>query len=256
MHPGPDPATPGVCPEPGEVPGDLVASASTPARAAGSVDPPMPSTPSTPAPAGRRYGGRTADERRGERREQLIEAGIELFGTVGYGATSIRAVLRESGLAERYFYESFDSLEALLVAVHEHIHEILSARVIEATEAAGTNVEARARAGLRAFVETVITDERWVRIKLQELGGSAGEEVRQFRRRAQARYATLLVAYGPLDAAIERGLQPQALALAVLAAVESLLDAWAAGELEITLDQLIEHAIVVITGTVTELERR
>lgn len=211
-------------------------------------------TPAT-QPSGRRYGGRTAEERQVERREQLIGAGVELFGTVGFGGTSIRAVLRESGLAERYFYENFDSLEALLVGVHEHIHSIVVARVMDATDAAGTDVEARARAGLRAFVETITTDPRWVRIKLQELGGSAGEEVRQFRRRAMNRYATLLVAYGPMDAAIARGLRPQALALSVLAAVESLLDAWAAGELDLTIDGLIDHAVVVIKGTVTELER-
>lgn len=212
-------------------------------------------TTSATQPPGRRYGGRTAEERQQERREQLIEAGVELFGTVGFGGTSIRAVLRESGLAERYFYESFDSLEALLVGVHEHIHTIVAAAVSEATEAAGTNVEARARAGLRAFVNTVTTDPRWVKIKLQELGGSAGEEVRQFRRRALTRYATLLVAYGPNDAVIARGLQPQALAFAVLAGVESLLDAWAAGELDVTIDGLIDHAVVVITGTVHEVER-
>ena len=212
------------------------------------------STPAT-QPPGRRYGGRTAQERQQERRDQLIEAGVELFGTVGFGGTSIRAVLRESGLAERYFYENFDSLEALLVGVHEHIHAIMVARVMEATDAAGTDVEARARAGLRAFIETITTDPRWVRIKLQELGGSAGEEVRQFRRRAMTRYASLLVAYGPLDAALARDLRPQALAMAVLAAVESLLDAWAAGELDLTIEGLIDHAVVVIKGTVTELER-
>lgn len=214
----------------------------------------MATPPSTPA-AGRRYGGRTADERRVERREQLIQAGIELFGTVGFGATSIRAVLRESGLAERYFYESFDSLEALLVAVHEHIHVEVAQRTQAATEAAGTDVEARARAGLRAWVDTITTDPRWVKIKLQELGGSAGEEVRQFRRRALDTYASMLVAYGPMDAARARGLHPRALALAVLAAIESLLDAWAAGELPLTLDELIDHAIVVINGTVHELNR-
>lgn len=213
-------------------------------------------TTSATQPPGRRYGGRTAEERQQERREQLIEAGVELFGTVGFGGTSIRAILRECGLAERYFYESFDSLEALLVGVHEHIHLIVATAVSEATEAAGTDVEARARAGLRAFVETVTTDPRWVKIKLQELGGSAGEEVRQFRRRALGRYATLLVAYGPNDAVVARGLRPEALAFAVLAAVESLLDAWAAGELDVTIDGLIDHAVVVITGTVREVERQ
>ena len=41
-----------------------------------------------PAPR-RGYGGRSAAERRAERRERLLAAGLELFGTRGYAATSI-----------------------------------------------------------------------------------------------------------------------------------------------------------------------
>lgn len=215
----------------------------------------MAGSPSTDAPAGRRYGGRTAQERTDERRRQLVEAGVELFGTVGFSGTSIRGVLRESGLAERYFYESFASLEALLVAVHEHVHASVVAQVRLATDAAGAGVEPRARAGLRAFIETVTTDPRWVRIKLQEMGGSADVELQAFRRRAQETYADLLLAYAPTEATLARDLQPRALALAVLSAVESLIDAWAVGEFRTSLDGLIDHAVVIINGTVTELER-
>ncbi len=215
----------------------------------------MAATPTSEASTGRRYGGRTADERREQRREQLIEAGLESFGTVGFSNTSIRAVLRESGLAERYFYESFASLELLLVAVHEHIHAVVLEQVRIATSEAGSDIEARARAGLRAFIETITSDPRWVRLKLQELGGSAGEEVQKFRRRAQVTFAEMLMAYGPTEATLARHLEPHALARAVVSAVESLIDAWAAGELRVSLDGLIDHAVVIIRGTVTELER-
>lgn len=214
----------------------------------------MAGSSSTEAPSGRRYGGRTAQERADERRDRLVQAGVELFGTIGFANTSIRGVLRESGLAERYFYESFASLEALLVAVHEHVHGSVVEQVRIATDRSGTGVEARARAGLRAFIETITTDPRWVRIKLQELHGDAGEELLAFRRRAQETYAELLLAYGPTEATLARDLQPRALARAVLSAVESLIDAWAAGQLHVSLDGLIDHAVVIINGTVRELE--
>lgn len=207
----------------------------------------------SPTQPGRRYGGLTAEERRAQRRAQLVDAGLELFGTVGFAGTSIRAVLRQSGLAERYFYESFDSLEALLVAVHEQLHEVLVRAVREATDAAGDDVEARTRAGLRAFIDTLTTDERYVRLKLQELSGSAGDEVRRFRTRAFATYTELLLAFGPLEAARAKGLNAEALAVAVLAAIEALLDAWAAGDLPLTVDELIDHAVVVVAGTVDRL---
>lgn len=208
-----------------------------------------------PATSGRRYGGLTAEERREQRREQLVDAGMELFGTVGFSGTSIRSVLRESGLAERYFYESFDSLEGLLVAVHERIHEHVAAAVRIAAATGGDDVEARTRAGMRAFIESVTTDPRFVKVKLQELSGHAGEEVRAFRNRAFTTYANLILDYAPQERAAALGLNGRALAIAVLTALESLIDAWALGELPISLDDLIEHAVVIVGGTVDRLER-
>lgn len=206
-------------------------------------------------PTGRRYGGLTAEERREQRREQLVDAGLELFGTVGFSGTSIRSVLRESGLAERYFYESFDSLEGLLVAVHERIHEHVAAAVRVAAATGGNDVEARTRAGMRAFIEAVTTDRRFVKVKLQELSGHAGAEVRAFRNRAFTTYANLILDYAPQERAASLGLNGRALAIAVLTALESLIDAWALGELPISLDDLIEHAVVIVGGTVDRLER-
>ena len=45
----------------------------------------------------RDYDGKTAAERIAERRERLIDAGVELFGERGYAATSIRSVLPAVG---------------------------------------------------------------------------------------------------------------------------------------------------------------
>lgn len=205
---------------------------------------------------GRRYGGLTAAERREARRATLLEAGLELFGTVGFAGTSIRAVLRQSGLAERYFYESFDALEDLLLAVHEQLHEQLVSAVRGATEQAGDDIEQRTRAGLRAFVDTLTTDPRYVHLKLQELHGTAGEQMRAFRIRAFARYADLLMSSGPVQATRTSGLDPQALALAVLAAIESLLDRWTSGELAVDIDGLIDHAVVIVVGTADHLTAR
>lgn len=205
--------------------------------------------------SGRRYAGLTAEERAAQRREQLVDAGLELFGTLGFSGTSIRAVLRESGLAERYFYESFDSLEALLVGVHERIHEQVTAAVRIAAETGGDDVEARTRAGFRAFIEEITTDPRFVRIKLQELSGHAGDEVRAFRNRAFTTYANLIMDYAPQERADALGLNGRALAIAVLSAMESLIDSWAAGELPVSLDDLIEHAVIIVGGTVDRLER-
>jgi acetyl-CoA synthetase len=72
------------------------------------------------------------------------------------------------------------------------VHQVVVARVRAATEAAGSDTEARARAGLRAFVETITSDPRWVKIKLAEIRGGPMEELAEFRRRAPLTYADLL----------------------------------------------------------------
>jgi len=51
----------------------------------------------------RDYDGKTADQRVADRRAPLVDAGLELFGEHGYAGTSIRSVLRQSGLRHRYF---------------------------------------------------------------------------------------------------------------------------------------------------------
>src|ERR1700754_2507466 len=69
----------------------------------------------------RDYDGKTAAERVAERRARLVDAGIELFGEHGYAGTSIRAVLRQAGLRDRYFGESFADLDALLAAAYDKL---------------------------------------------------------------------------------------------------------------------------------------
>ena len=70
---------------------------------------------------GRPYAGASREERENARREQLITAGISLFGTVGYRATTVGAICEEAGLNKRYFYESFATLEDLLCEVYGRV---------------------------------------------------------------------------------------------------------------------------------------
>src|SRR5690349_17857471 len=75
---------------------------------------------STRAPR-RHYGGRSDAQRRAERHERLMEAGLELFGSEGYAATSIERLCATASVSTRNFYEEFPGREALLIALHERI---------------------------------------------------------------------------------------------------------------------------------------
>ena len=136
----------------------------------------------------RDYDGKTAAERVAERRERLIDAGVELFGDRGYAATSIRSVLQQSGLRDRYFGESFADLDALLAAVYSRLidEEIAGCAAAIDTTNGGTE-------GARAMIDTITRSYQKnpgkARIKSREIlsGGPVAHEQRRagLRRLAQ-----------------------------------------------------------------------
>lgn len=95
--------------------------------------------PPPPRRTARSYGGVPAEVRVAQRRERFLDAGLELFGTDGFRSTGVRAVCRQAGLSERYFYESFASTEALLVGVYQRCTDAMHDRIMAAmaTSAAG-----------------------------------------------------------------------------------------------------------------------
>ena len=96
------------------------------------------------------------DERRAQRREQLITAARELLGSGS--AVSVRAVCRAAKLTERYFYESFDERDALVVAAYERASQEAVAAVAEAVMASDGTPEAVARAAVKVAVAQVVDD--------------------------------------------------------------------------------------------------
>src|SRR3981081_1120818 len=101
----------------------------------------------------RDYGGKSGDERRAERRARLITAGLELFGTQGFAATSVRALLREAGLQERYFAASFASMDELLAAVYDQAHAAVFNEIARTRDPSAPPME-QLRRGVDALART------------------------------------------------------------------------------------------------------
>jgi AcrR family transcriptional regulator len=143
---------------------------------------------------GRVYGGQSAEGRNAERRERLMAAGLQAFGTRGFQGTTIEQLCTEASVATRSFYELFASREALLIALHDEIN----ARAFDAVVGALRDVEhddldARAVAAFTAYLDVITTDPRWVRITLRETVG-ASPATYQARRHALARFEAFLQA--------------------------------------------------------------
>ena len=200
---------------------------------------------STSSPSERRYGGRTASERRAGRREQLLDAGLELFGTDGYATTTIEALCARAGLNPRYFYEQFTGREQLLGAVYErHVEQVLTV-VGAAIGQAGPDPAVRLRAGLTAFVEATLADERGARVNYFEMVG-VSRALDALRRRVLSDYAQLIASQAE-DGLI--GVQPRLAAVALVGATDGLIIDWLSGD-RVSSRQSIVDALVAIFSPV------
>jgi AcrR family transcriptional regulator len=109
----------------------------------------------------RPWRGISAGDRLAERRQRLLDAGLELFGTRGVAATGIGDICEQAGLTKRYFYESFATIDELAEAVFQQITDRIAERVIPGIIAGGGSDP---RPALTAWVEAVVGDPRVVRI--------------------------------------------------------------------------------------------
>ena len=88
-----------------------------------------------PAKVSRQFKGLALEERKKIRREKLIEAGLQTYGTLGFFSVTIKDICKEAKLTERYFYESFKRSEELFEAVYlQLINELQQKVVIAVTE--------------------------------------------------------------------------------------------------------------------------
>ena len=108
-------------------------------------------------PSNRVYGGESTEDRIQRRREQFLDTGLQLFGTVGFKGTSVRGLCRHAKLTDRYFYESFESVEDVLIQVYDRETQRMVASIFETMKdiAPGMSVDEVARPALRRFFSEV-----------------------------------------------------------------------------------------------------
>ncbi|MBO9533245.1 MAG: TetR/AcrR family transcriptional regulator [Solirubrobacteraceae bacterium] len=147
----------------------------------------------------RRYGGLTASERDLERRRRLLNAGLDAFGTVGYAATSVDALCAAAGVSTRNFYDHFSGRESLLIAVFDDGVAQARDATLEALGALppDASVRERTHAGLTAFAERMLGDERQARINFVEVVG-ASRTVEEHRRTAIRSFAEIFFHFAEL----------------------------------------------------------
>lgn len=171
----------------------------------------------------------------------MIAAGIEVFGTVGYRSATLGAICAEAGLAKRYFYESFDSMEDLLCAVYDTVLAQLRDRVAEGAVDAtdGLATVTGALDGLFSWVED---NPRASRVHLFEVLG-VSPRVDEIYRAATREFADLLVqallATEP-EMSLTEG-QQKALGIAIVGSGLQLAQDWVLSDLRPPRAELVEN---------------
>jgi AcrR family transcriptional regulator len=200
----------------------------------------------------RDYDGKTATERVIERRQKLIDAGLDLFGEHGFAGTSIRAVLRQAGLIDRYWTENFADLDSLLAAVYERLidEEVAGCRAAIDKTSGGSD---GARAMITTIADFLQDDPHRSRIHLCEVV-SGGPVSREQRRKGFYRLGQL--AADLLPATPRRDSQQRLmLGVGVVAAADEYLRAWLDYEEGISRDDVIDLVMLIFDSVAARLTK-
>ncbi|MFD9890803.1 TetR/AcrR family transcriptional regulator [Amycolatopsis sp. NPDC059027] len=190
---------------------------------------------------GRTWAGTTLDDRKAVRRGQLVEAGLDLLGTEGSIAVSVRAVCRHAKLTERYFYESFSDREELVAAVYEHVGEQARQVLVDAVRDAPSAAE-RAENAVKAFVELIVDDPRKGRVLL--LAPLTDPALTQ-------RGLHLLPAFAALvGEQLSRGdeTERRLVSIGLVGALSNVFIAYLDGTLQVSRERLVAHCVRLVLG--------
>jgi AcrR family transcriptional regulator len=121
------------------------------------------SSPVAAVPAGRR------ERTKATNRAAILEAAREVFSELGYGAATVRDVIRRTDLASGTFYNYFPDKESVLRALVGEITVEARARVRTARMAA-TTLEGFVSAGFRAYFEFLAEDPQTVALMRRNSG--------------------------------------------------------------------------------------
>jgi AcrR family transcriptional regulator len=128
----------------------------------------------------RKYGGRSAAERKAERHAALVSAALEIWQEQGWAAVTMRGVCARAGLTDRYFYESFADRDALLVTLWDQARDETLVMLLGAiSEAPADDPLLQLRCAIDAVVHHIADEPARAQILFGDHAGSAVLEQRR-----------------------------------------------------------------------------
>lgn len=191
----------------------------------------------------RPYGGEDGDSRVARRRAALVDAALESLGAADGGTISVRGVCRRSGLTTRYFYESFESIEALVGAAFDEVIGDISEAALAAFATGGDVREMVAKA-VAAIVDVIDADRRKGRLLFSPKLLSPTIAVKRAESTDIFAALTMQTASGVLDVATG----PAALAAAnfQVGGLGRVLASWLDGDLDLDSRGVVEVSVALM----------
>lgn len=201
----------------------------------------------------RPYGGIAAEDRISARRQRLLDAGLESYGTDGYAASGVKDVARRAGLTHRYFYESFKNSEELFLAVFDAVTDELFQAAAQAVMTAEASAEAQLRNAVTSFMTAMADDPRKPRIIFSE-PPAVGPAAELHMRTVLRRFAQLVQATARLHApAAVSDATLQVVGLAIVGTLERVVIEWQDDQVDLTIEEIIDECVGIFLALVNGL---
>ncbi|MGU3432456.1 TetR/AcrR family transcriptional regulator [Actinomycetes bacterium M1A6_2h] len=200
-------------------------------------------------PSVRPYAGRSADDRRAEQRERLLDAGLELFATVGASGATMTAICAHARLTERYFYQNFTDKEDLLKHIVSAVSNEVRVAALDALRSPASSVEQQVENAISAFVGVLTADGRKGRVAMIE--STALESLRAYRQELLRDFASLVAEqahalYGDRAWPAPRD---NLNAILFVGGLAELVVTWLNGDIEVTPAQIVSAASANFVST-------
>ena len=191
----------------------------------------------------RPYRGVEAPQRIAERRRRLLESGLDLLGGKAVPADlTVRAICSQSGLAARYFYESFADKDVFVGAVFDWVIADIAATTQAAVAAAPAREQSRA--GMANIVRTISDDARVGRLLFS--ARLANPVVVRKRAESGALFALLSGQHAGVALQLEHNDRIKAASHFVVGGVAQTLSAWLAGDIDFSPAQLVDQLAAML----------
>ncbi|TVV42872.1 MULTISPECIES: TetR/AcrR family transcriptional regulator [unclassified Thalassolituus] len=201
---------------------------------------------------GKKYAGCSSEERQKLRQQQIIAAGIRLFGSQGFHNSSVRAICSEAGLTSRYFYESFESTEALLIACYQQLMSGFRKELLQ-TLKESTDINDFINKGLYCFYREV-SNPAFAQITMLEVLGIS-ESVDAIHMNQTRSFGLLMIdtlATSRFPVSVPRA-RLEALGYSVCGAMAFSAIDWMKSGYKLSIDDVVANSRMILSGVVGQL---